>query len=155
MPLISNVRPQRRQMQTSDIVALLALVVSLVSFWLSYRAARLIKLVAAAEKRTQSHVILIGVLLEAEELLRIVRKVINSKGSEVALPIGLDGIESQLAAMVTSIPKRLTWLRTAVSEDPVILEEYKAYALEVESRIHQISPMIRELPLERKPEVEA
>lgn len=94
-------------------------------------------------------------LLEAEDLLRIVRKVINSKVSEVALPIGLDGVESQLAAMIISIPKRLTWLRTAVSEDPVVLEEYKAYALEVESRILQISLIIRELPLESKPEVEA
>ena len=142
-------------MQTSDIVALLALVVSLISFWLSYRAARLGKLVAAAEKRTQSHAILLGVLLEAEELLRLVRKVINYKGFELAIPSGLDGIGSQLAAMVTSIPKRLTWLRTAASDDPIVLEEYKAYALEVESRIHQISPMIRELPLERKPEIEA
>jgi len=40
-----------------------------VSFWLSYRAARLTKMVSAAEKRTQAHSILVGALLEAEELL--------------------------------------------------------------------------------------
>jgi hypothetical protein len=137
-------------MQTSDMISLLALLVSLISFWLSYRATRFSKLVLAAEKRTQSHAILVGVLLEAEELLRLVRKVLNCKGSEVTPPPGLSQIESQLATMADSIPKRLDWLRTAGSDDPVVLEEYKAYALEVESRIRQISPMIRELPLERK-----
>lgn len=155
MRRILNVRLQRQQMQTSDTISLLALVVSLVSFWLSYRATRLSKLAAAAEKRTQSHAILVGVMLEAEDLLRLVRKFLNYKGSEITEPTGMNGIESQLTAMTKSIPMRLEWLRSAVSDDPVVLEEYKAYALELESRIRQISPMIRALPLERKSEVEA
>ena len=142
-------------MQTSDTIAFLALAVSLISFWLSYRAARLSKLVVAAEKRTQAHAILLGVLLEAEELLRLVRKVLNYTGTDFEIPSGLSRIESQLATMVESIPNRLNWLRNAISDDPVALEEYKAYALEVESRIHQISPMIRELPLDKRPPIEA
>ena len=142
-------------MQTSDTIAFLALAVSLISFWLSYRAARLSKLVVAAEKRTQAHAILLGVLLEAEELLRLVRKVLNYTGTDFEIPSGLSRIESQLATMVESIPNRLNWLRNAISDDPVALEEYKAYALEAESRIHQISPMIRELPLDKRPPIEA
>lgn len=141
-------------MQTSDTIALLALGVSLISFWLSYRATRLSKLVAAAEKRTVSHAILVGVLIETEELLRLLRKVLNNKESEVALPNSLSEVESQLATMAACILKRLEWLRSAVSHDLVALEEHKAYALEAESRIRQISPMIRELPLARKSEVE-
>jgi len=132
-------------MSTSDIISSLALVISLVSFWLSYRAARLAKMVTAAEKRTQAHSILVGVLLEAEELLSLVRAGTAYKGTDVTLPEGLERIESQLATMTERIPERLNWLREKSSDDPVRLEEYKTFALEVESRVKQVAPMIRGL----------
>lgn len=132
-------------MSASDIIASLALVISLVSFWLSYRAARLAKMVSAAEKRTQAHSILVGVLLEAEELLSLVRAVAICGGSEVTLPERFGEMESQLAAITERIPERLNWLREQNSEDPVLLEEYKAYSLEVEARVKRVAPMIREL----------
>lgn len=132
-------------MGTSDIIASLALIISLVSFWLSYRAARLTKLASAAEKRTQAHSILVGVLLEAENLLSLVRTGTKYKGTDVTLPNGLSGIESQLATMIERISERLNWLREKTNDDPVLLEEYKTFALEVESRVKQAAPMIRGL----------
>lgn len=134
-------------MQTSDIIASFALVIALISLGLSYRAASLSRLVAAAEKRTQAHSILVGVLLEAEELLYLVRVGINHKGDEFVVPEGLDRIEAKLSETVAKIPGRLAWLRQKTSDDPIVLEEYKAYALEVESRVKQIAPMVRELRL--------
>jgi len=137
------------RMQISDVIASLALVVSLVSFWLSYRSARLTKLVAAAEKRTQAHSILVAVLLEAQDLQNVVRVGMNYKGDEFRVPEGLDSIESQLATMIESISGRLAWLRGKTSEDPLQLEEYKAYAMEVESRVRRLAPMVRELRVTR------
>lgn len=132
-------------MSTSDIIASLALIIALVSFWLSYRAARLEKMVSAAEKRTQAHSILVGVLLEAEELLSLVRAGINYGGTSATLTKGLSGLESQLVSMTEGIPERLNWLREKYSEDPIQLEEYKTFALEVESRVKKVAPMIREI----------
>lgn len=133
-------------MSTSDIIASLALIIALVSFWLSYRAAHLAKMVSAAEKRTQVHSILNGVLLEAEELLSLVRAGINYyEGTNATLTEGLNGLESQLVSMTEVIPERLNWLREKYSEDPTQLEEYKIYAFEVESRVKKVAPMIREI----------
>lgn len=137
-------------MSTSDMIASLALIISLVSFWLSYRAARLTKMVSAAEKRTQAHSILVGVLLEAEALLSLVRAGINHEGISATLTKALSGLESQLVAMTEVIPGRLNWLREKNSEDPVLLEEYKTFALEAESRVKRVAPMIRELRVEMK-----
>lgn len=133
-------------MSASDILASLALIISLVSFWLSYRAARLTKMVSAAEKRTQAHSILVGALLEAEELLFLVRAGTTTyEETSTTLTKALNGLESQLIAMTEGIPERLNWLREKNSEDPILLEEYKAFALEVESRVKKVAPTIRGL----------
>lgn len=137
-------------MGTSDTIALLALVISLISFWLSYRAAQLSKKVIAAEKRTQSHSILIGVLLEAEELLSLLRdeKTYAEKtanGTEVLRSIGLGKLESKLKEVLAAIPPRLDWLRSSGCDDPVLLEEYKTFSVEVESRVKMVAPQIRGL----------
>lgn len=134
-------------MATSDIIALLALAISLVSFWLSYRASRLTKIVAAAEKRTQAHSTLVGVLLEAQELLSTVRAAVAHKRADESLPEGLATIEGQLADVIASIQPRLDWLREKGCDDSVLLEGYKALALEVESRVRHVAPKIRELPV--------
>ncbi len=73
-------------MSTSDIVASLALVVSLISLLLGHRAARLSKKVAAAEKRTQAHSVLVGALLEAQSLLALVRSATEYKGKTSHFP---------------------------------------------------------------------
>ncbi len=132
-------------MASSDIIALLALAISLVSFWLSYRTVRLTKSVAAAEKRTQAHSTLVGVLLEAEEMLSAVRTGMANRNTNVPLPSGLPELESQLAALIESIQKRLRWLLEKGCDDSVLLEEYKALVLEVESRVRHVAPQIREL----------
>ena len=137
-------------MSASDIIASLALVISLVSFWLSYRAARLTKMVSAAEKRTQVHSILVGVLLEAEEFLSLVRAGAAYEGTNATLTKALGELESQLVAMTEGIPERLNWLREKNSEDPILLEEYKTYALEVESRVKKVAPVIRGLRVTMK-----
>lgn len=137
-------------MSASDIIASLALVISLVSFWLSYRAARLTKMVSAAEKRTQAHSILVGVLLEAEEFLSLVRAGAAYEGTNATLTKALGELESQLVAMTEGIPERLNWLREKNSEDPILLEEYKTYALEVESRVKKVAPVIRGLRVTMK-----
>jgi hypothetical protein len=82
-------------MNTSDTIAALALVISLVSFWLSYRAAQLAKTVSAAEKRTQAHSILVSALLEVQELLALIRGGVMCKESDATLVQGLNGIEDQ------------------------------------------------------------
>ena|SRR5665647_293196 len=137
-------------MSASDIIASLALIISLVSFWLSYRAARLTKMVSAAEKRTQAHSILVGVLLEAEELLSDLRECITSERTDITIANGLNGLESQLVAISESIPERLDWLREKDFDDPILLEEYKIFALEAESRVKKVAPMIRGLRIKIK-----
>jgi hypothetical protein len=137
-------------MSTSDTVASLALVVSLISFWLSYRAARLSKRVAAAEKRTQAHSVLVGTLLEVQSLLALVRSATEYKDKDVTFPAGLKNVETQLADMTASITKRLEWLRGKGSDNPVLLEEYKTYVLEIDSRIKHVAPMIRDLEVHLK-----
>jgi hypothetical protein len=119
-------------MSTSDTIASLALVVALISFWLSYRAARLSNRVAAAEKRTQAYSVLVGTLLEAQSLHALVRSATEYKGKDVTFPTSLKDVEAQ------------------GSDDPVSLEEYKAYVLEVDSRIKQVAPMIRGLEVRLK-----
>jgi hypothetical protein len=137
-------------MSTSDTIASLALVVALISFWLSYRAARLSNRVAAAEKRTQAYSVLVGTLLEAQSLHALVRSATEYKGKDVTFPTSLKDVEAQLADMTANITKRLEWLRGKGSDDPVSLEEYKAYVLEVDSRIKQVAPMIRGLEVRLK-----
>ncbi len=134
----------------SNTIALLALVISLASFLLSYRANRLAKAVAAAEKRTQAHAILHSTLIEAEELLSIVRVGSNYQGTDISIPKGLDTIESQLVTMIKNIQERLEWLREKDSDDPILLEEYKSLALEVGSKVNQAGHMIRELRIDVK-----
>ncbi len=132
-------------MTISDKISLLALIISLVSFWLSYRAERLTKMITAAEKRSQTHSILVGVLLETEELLYLLRAGTNYDGASVTIPSWLCELERQLILMTEIIPERLNWLREENSQDPVLLEEYKTYSLEVEMRVKKVAPIIREL----------
>jgi len=130
-------------MSTSDTIAILALAVSLISFWLSYRNTRFTRILAAAEKRTQTRSVLVETLLEVNELLSLVRIATNYKGTDVVFPDGLENVEKELATMAAKIPKRLNWLRDGGNTDPVKLEEYKSYALEVESGVKRVGPMIR------------
>ena len=132
-------------MSTSDTIAAVALAISLMSLWLSYRAVQSARMVSAAEKRTQAHSILVNALLEAQELLALVRGGIVYKGTDSTLLQQLGALEGQLKNMTERIPERLNWLRERNSDDPVLLEEYKTYALDVESRIKRVAPMIREV----------
>lgn len=132
-------------MNTSDIIALLALAVSLISFWLSFRANRFTRILSAAEKRTQSHSVLVAVLIEVQELLSLAHAATKYKVKDVVFPEGLENIEKQLSDMATKISQCLEWLRVGGTDDPVKLEEYKSYALEVESKVKQVGPLIRNL----------
>ena len=127
-------------MSTSDIIALIAMVVSFVSLLLSYRTTHLAKIASASEKRTQAHSILLGVLLEVEELLSIIQTITTCRGSEVSI----SKLENKLVKITESIPERLNWLREKNCEDPIVLEEYKIYSLEIEARVKKIALMIRE-----------
>lgn len=127
-------------MSTSDIIALIAMVVSFVSLLLSYRTTHLAKIASASEKRTQAHSILLGVLLEVEELLSIIQTITTCRGSEVSI----SKLENKLVKITENIPERLNWLREKNCEDPIVLEEYKIYSLEIEARVKKIALMIRE-----------
>lgn len=56
-------------MNTTDTIALLALAVSLVSFWLSYRSARESKRLSAAERISGAHLQMLDVLLKTKDML--------------------------------------------------------------------------------------
>ena len=130
-------------MTISDIIALLALLIALFSLWLSYRSMSLNKQLVAAEKRTHTHNVLFGVLLEAEELHSLIRNGLECKGVE--LPAGVEIIETQLSDMINNLKERLAWLQAKNSDDPLLLEEYKAHALKVEAILKQVGPRIKGL----------
>ncbi len=52
--------------------------------------------------------------------------------------------------MTAGITKRLEWLRGKGSDNPVLLEEYKTYVLELDSRIKHVAPMVRDLEVHLK-----
>ena len=84
-------------------------------------------------------------MLEAKDLLSLVRVSITHLGTNVSVSKGLIEIEGQLSSIVEKIPPRLSWLRDRHSDDPILLEDYKAYALEVELKIKRVAPMIRDI----------
>jgi hypothetical protein len=89
----------------------------------------------------------VSALLEAQELLALIREGVISKETDATHLQRLNEIEEQFIRMTECIPERLNWLRQKNSDDPVLLEEYKAYTLEVESRIKRVAPMIREIQI--------
>lgn len=131
-------------MITADIIALFAILISLISFWLSYRTTRLNKQLAAAEKRTQSHTVLFGVWIDAKELRSLV---CTAMKGDCQLPEGIVEIEAQLSDIIENLEKRLAWLQTRASDDPLLLEEYKLYAKQAEALIKQVGPMIKGLEI--------
>ena len=131
-------------MSASDIIALLAIFISMWSLFLSYRATRFANIVSVAEKRTQADSVLVKALLEAEELLSVVQA-INICGGSEAIISKLSKLEKQLLGITEGILERLNWLRGKNCEDPIIIEEYKAYSFEVAARVKQIAPIISEL----------
>lgn len=134
-------------MSASNQIALLALVVSLISFWLSYRAHTAARRVSAAEKRTEAHSVLLGVLLEAQDLRDHLQSALRHSHVEAPYRERLIGIGAQLSDTVSTIEVRLKWLRSKESEDPIKLEDYKSHALEVEARIRNLAPQIKELEI--------
>lgn len=56
----------------TDTIALLAIAISLISFWLSYRSARLSRLLSAAEKKTETYIVFFETLLQGQVLHSIV-----------------------------------------------------------------------------------
>ncbi|UTA80556.1 hypothetical protein J4377_03475 [Halomonas sp. XH26] len=132
----------------SLIISAFALLISLGSFWVSFDSARLARRTAAAEKRTHVRTILSGVLFEVRELHQVVAIAINYEGEEYRFPDGLDKIEQELARYAAVIPGRLKWLSDDSPDDPVKLEEYRSHALELESRMTKVRPMIQELKVE-------
>ncbi|MBQ0917882.1 hypothetical protein KBW71_05460 [Hydrogenophaga aromaticivorans] len=134
-------------MSASDQIALLALAVSLISFWLSYRAHTAARRVSAAEKRTEAHSVLLGVLLEAQDLRHHLQSALRHANVEAPYRDRLIGIGAQLSDTVSTIEVRLKWLRSKESEDPIKLEDYKSHALEVEARIRNLAPQIKELEI--------
>ena len=125
-------------METSNVIALLALAVSLISIWYSYRSDRLSKTVAAAEKRTNAHTILVSVLLEAEELLNKIRVELRNDGLNEILKDKLKGTEDGLINIIEVIPGRLNWLRERSPDDAAILEEYNIFVRELETRMSKL-----------------
>lgn len=134
-------------MSASDQIALLALVVSLLSFWLSYRAHTTARRVNAAEKRTEAHSILLGVLLEAQDLRDHLQSALGNSHVEGSLRDRLIGIGVKLSETISNIEDSLKWLRSKESEDLIKLEDYRSHALEVEARIRNLAPEIKELEI--------
>lgn len=134
-------------MSASDQIALLALVVSLLSFWLSYRAHTTARRVNAAEKRTEAHSILLGVLLEAQDLRDHLQSALGNSHVEGSLRDRLIGIGVKLSETISNIEDSLKWLRSKESEDLIKLEDYRLHALEVEARIRNLAPEIKELEI--------
>lgn len=129
-------------MDTSNVIALLALAVSLISIWFSYRSDQLSKTVAAAEKRTNAHTVLVSVLLEAEELLNEIRIELRNDGLNDVLKDRLKGTEDGLINIIKAIPGRLNWLREKSPDDAAMLEEYNIFIRELEVRMSNLKPDI-------------
>lgn len=138
----------------SEYIAVIALVISLFSLWLSYRTTHRTKLLSAAERRTRAHATYTDVLLEADYLHSLVESALNDKTPGVIYPEGLPRIRDQLRTTIESAQQRLEWLRSKASHDPLKLEEYVSYALAVDANVKQISKMIRDLPVRIRNEAE-
>ena len=78
------------------------------------------------------------------------RAAMNDESVDSSFRERLTAIGMQLSEVVSTLEQRLQWLRSKKSEDPLLLEEYKSHALEVEARIKQLSPMIKELDVSVK-----
>lgn len=134
-------------MSTSDKLSALALLVSVVSLWLSYRVMRSTERIAAAEKRTEARSILVSSVLEAQQLLGLVRTALSYKGTDYQFPKHLPEIEAQLALLTKNLQLHLSHVRESNSGDAEYAERLKGFALEAEARLKQVSPMIRDLPV--------
>ena len=146
-------------MTTSDQIALLALIVSLISFWLSYRLSHSSRLLATAEKRSQVHISLVETLLHAQEQKSILREVRDHAPAIEPLLAGHEEIEErftkifqsleereeELHQILQSIEERLTWVRSEKTNDPVLLEKYHSYIKEVGLRMKHLAQKISTL----------
>lgn len=151
-------------MTTSDIIALFALVVSLVSFWLSYRSTYLSKIVAAAEKRAQAYISLVEALLHAQEQKSILSKLRGHPLSKLSLTTGdekisnklggifrsLDEREKELHQILLLIEERLACLRSEKNNDLVSLEEYSSFTNELNLRMKHNATIISSLDIQIK-----
>lgn len=130
-------------MNSSDIIAAFALVIALISIWLSYRTSRFNKQLVSAEKRTHAHTVLFSVWIEAKELRSLLRRAVKYKGIE--LPAGIDEIEAQLSESIENLDKGLAWLQDKNPDDPLLLEKYIMNAKKVEALMKRVGPMINGL----------
>ncbi|PCI21430.1 MAG: hypothetical protein COB62_03760 [Piscirickettsiaceae bacterium] len=137
-------------MNTSDLFSAIALIISLVSFCLTYRSAKLTKSLSAAEKRTQAHSILLECSIKMESLQSQVLNAITYGSYEHPFLDRWKSIEAKLSNQINEVSLRLQWLRENNSDDVLELEKYRSHALEVESLVNSIAPMILELTAEKK-----
>jgi len=130
-------------MNSSDIIAALALVIAMVSIWLSYRTSRFNKQLVSAEKRTHARTVLYNVWIEAKKMRSLLRRAVKYKGIE--LPVGIDEIEVQLSENIEELEKGLALLEEYSTDDPLFWEKYVMKAKKVEALMMRVGPMIDEL----------
>lgn len=146
-------------MTSSDKIALLALAVSLISFWLSYRSTRLSKLLSAAEKRSQAHIVLLDTLLHGQMLHSTFLKVQEKARAISALPAKDENLERVRAKifqildesvvdhhlLLKNIEERLESLSSENINDPVLLEKYKLHVDEINLKMKNLTSNISDL----------
>lgn len=148
-----------QDMTSSDKIALLALAVSLISFWLSYRSTRLSKLLSAAEKRSQAHIVLLDTLLHGQMLHSIFLEVQEKARAISALPAKDKDLEELRVRifqildervvghhlLLKNIEKGLELLKSGNINDPVLLEKCKLRVNEISLQMKSLTSNISDL----------
>lgn len=126
-----------------DYLAVIAMLLFAGSIWQTYRVAKLKQKVAAAEKCTEIQTILLDALLQAKDLYRIVRSVVDNQTNEYIFPDEIKQVSQELGQIIQAIASRIEWLQSQNIEDPVVLDEYNFYAHQVRLKLRKFSSMIK------------
>lgn len=148
-------------MTSSDKIALLALVVSLISFCLSYRSTRFSKLLSAAEKKSEVHTILIETLLHGQMLYAIFLNLQKQARAISALPTEIEELERRRAKLLQTLDKNvaehnsmlkgieevLELIRSSNKDDPILFEKAKLLANAINLQMNNITPNIKNMEM--------
>lgn len=148
-----------QDMTSTDMIALLALVVSLISFWLSYRSTRLSRLLSTAEKKYQAYDLTIETLLHGQILHSTLLKAQGQARAISVLPAENEEVEILRAKVFQFLDEGIAdhhgllkrveewseWLNSKNIDDPVFFERQRAFANEIGLRMKQLTSNVSDL----------
>lgn len=134
-------------------ISLLALVISIIGIWISYRSSQSSRLLTAAEKVSKTHISMVESLLHVN-MLKSELKIICGKIRSISLPPdhkptedrlsvvirSFETLDSECEKMAAQIEENLDRLKkTTKKNDPIFVENINALVVEIGLRIGDFS----------------